>query len=98
MQAHIAVLGSVNIDLVFRTPRLPAVGETMHGHDFQQIRGGKGANQAVAAARLGAPVQFIGAVGDDGFGEDARNGLSADGIDLTYLSTAAGTATGVAGI
>jgi ribokinase len=98
MQNHITVVGSVNIDLVFRTPRLPAVGETMHGHDFQQIRGGKGANQAVAAARLGAPVKFVGAVGDDGFGEDARRGLSADGIDLSNLVTVANCATGVAGI
>ena len=98
MSPYIAIVGSVNVDLVFRAPRLPAVGETLLGHSFQQIRGGKGANQAVAAARLGAPVLFVGAVGDDAFGADARNGLNAEGINVEHLTVIAHTATGVAGI
>lgn len=98
MKPRITVVGSVNMDLVFRTPRMPAVGETLHGHEFRQIPGGKGANQAVAAARQGAAVSFIGAVGDDGFGEFSRNCLTTEGIDLSFLSTCEGLATGVAGI
>lgn len=98
MKPSITVVGSVNMDLVFRTPRMPAIGETLHGHEFRQIPGGKGANQAVAAARQGAAVRFIGAVGDDGFGEFSRNCLNSEGIDLQYLSTCKGLATGVAGI
>ncbi len=96
MKPHITVVGSVNMDLVFRTPRMPALGETLHGHDFHQIPGGKGANQAVAAARQGADVSFIGAVGDDGFGQFSRNCLSKDHISLTHLATIPGVATGVA--
>ncbi|MFZ4527441.1 MAG: ribokinase [Undibacterium curvum] len=98
MKPQICVVGSVNMDLVFRTPRMPAVGETLHGHEFRQIPGGKGANQAVAAARQGADVRFIGAVGDDGFGDFSQQSLSADGISLTHLSRIPGVATGVAGI
>ncbi|MFZ6688115.1 ribokinase [Undibacterium sp. SXout11W] len=98
MKPRITVVGSVNMDLVFRTPRMPALGETLHGHEFRQIPGGKGANQAVAAARQGAQVNFIGAVGDDGFGAFSKQCLSAEGIDITHLSTVAGVATGVAGI
>ncbi|MBC3934712.1 ribokinase [Undibacterium rugosum] len=98
MKPQICVVGSVNMDLVFRTPRMPAVGETLHGHEFRQIPGGKGANQAVAAARQGADVRFIGAVGDDGFGDFSQQSLSSDGITLTHLSRIPGVATGVAGI
>ena len=98
MRPRITVVGSVNMDLVFRTPRMPATGETLHGHDFHQIPGGKGANQAVAAARLGADVSFIGAVGDDGFGEFSRNCLAVEQINLAHLATVKGIATGVAGI
>lgn len=98
MKPHITVVGSVNMDLVFRTPRMPAIGETLHGHEFRQIPGGKGANQAVAAARQGADVRFIGAVGDDGFGAYSRHCLNQEGIELTHLSTAKDIATGVAGI
>ncbi|MBI3285721.1 MAG: ribokinase [Burkholderiales bacterium] len=96
MKPRITVVGSVNMDLVFRTPRMPAVGETLHGHEFRQIPGGKGANQAVAAARLGAAVSFVGAVGDDGFGTFSRACLTAEGIELSQLTTVAGVATGVA--
>ncbi len=98
MKPHITVVGSVNMDLVFRTPRMPGVGETLHGHDFHQIPGGKGANQAVAAARLGAEVTFVGAIGNDGFGDFSRACLTTEKIKLTHLSTISGTATGVAGI
>ncbi|MFZ6771151.1 ribokinase [Undibacterium sp. SXout7W] len=98
MKPRITVVGSVNMDLVFRTPRMPALGETLHGHEFRQIPGGKGANQAVAAARQGADVHFIGAVGDDGFGDFSRQTLAAEGIDLSQLTRASGVATGVAGI
>lgn len=98
MKPRITVVGSVNMDLVFRTPRIPALGETIQGHEFLQIPGGKGANQAVAAARQGADVTFIGAIGDDGFGVVSRNCLDKEGIKLTYLNTMQQVATGVAGI
>ena len=98
MKPRITVVGSVNMELVFRTPRMPALGETLHGHEFRQIPGGKGANQAVAAARQGAQVHFIGAVGDDGFGTFSQQCLSAEGINISHLTTVAGVATGVAGI
>lgn len=98
MKPRITVVGSVNMDLVFRTPRMPAVGETLHGHEFRQIPGGKGANQAVAAARQGAAVSFIGAVGADGFGVFSRACLAAEDMELSHLASVDGVATGVAGI
>ena len=67
----IVVVGSLNMDLVMRTPRVPVGGETLHGHEFSTLPGGKGANQAVACARLGAKVRMIGQVGNDGFGTHA---------------------------
>jgi len=94
----IAVLGSANLDLVVRQPRLPRPGETMFGSDFTTVPGGKGLNQAVAAARAGGDVAFIGAVGDDAFGAQVRARLVADGIDVTALRTLRGTATGTAHI
>ncbi|MEC5162094.1 ribokinase [Janthinobacterium sp. CG_23.3] len=97
-QPRITVVGSLNMDLVFRTPRMPAAGETIAGQQFCQIPGGKGANQAVAAARLGGAVTMIGRVGDDAFGAQLRAGLVGDGIDVTHLHTQAGAASGVAGI
>jgi ribokinase len=98
MKPRIAVVGSVNMDLVFRTPRMPVVGETLSGHEFRQIPGGKGANQAVAAARQGAEVAFIGRVGDDGFGQFSLRCLANDGIDVSNLAAVPDIATGVAGI
>jgi ribokinase len=98
MKPRITVVGSVNMDLVFRTPRIPALGETIQGREFLQIPGGKGANQAVAAARQGAEVTFIGAIGDDGFGVVSRNCLDKEGIKLMFLNTMQQVATGVAGI
>jgi len=93
---RIVVVGSVNIDLMLRCPQLPAAGETVLGGDLQQAPGGKGANQAVAAARLGAEVAFIGCIGDDAFGEQAAAALRAEGIDIRHLQRCAGLSTGVA--
>ncbi|ERJ36802.1 MULTISPECIES: ribokinase [Burkholderia] len=98
LSPRIAVVGSVNIDLVTRAPRLPVPGETLLGTDFQTVHGGKGANQAVAAARLGASVAMIGCVGDDAFGARLHDALAAERIDVTHLGRIGGTATGVATI
>lgn len=92
----IVVLGSVNADLVLRCERLPRPGETVHGQDFQTVPGGKGANQAVAAARLGGRVEFIGCIGDDAFGSAARVTLERAGVGTAHLRARAGVPTGVA--
>jgi ribokinase len=94
--ARVIVVGSVNIDLVVTGDRLPAHGETVTGGTFSEHHGGKGGNQAVAAARLGVPTAFIGAVGPDAFGQRARAALAADGVDLAELTTLDDAATGVA--
>jgi ribokinase len=96
MSGRVIVVGSVNVDLVVRSPRLPGPGETTTGGTFEQHHGGKGANQAVAAARLGADVRFIGAVGADSFGSAARASLAASGVDVAGLATLDGAATGIA--
>lgn len=98
MQAKVVVVGSLNMDLIVRTPRLPVGGETLAGHGFATAPGGKGANQAVAAARLGADVAMIGCVGDDAYGADLRAGLMAEGIDCSALMSAPGVPTGIATI
>ncbi|MEO6351294.1 MAG: ribokinase [Candidatus Limnocylindrales bacterium] len=90
------VVGSVNIDLVVRLAKLPAAGETVTGGNFAQHHGGKGANQAVAAARVGAHVLFVGAVGNDEFGRAAVEELRREGIDTSGVATMDGVATGVA--
>ena len=95
MSSRVIVVGSVNMDLVATADRLPAPGETVTGARFSRHHGGKGGNQAVAAARLGAETAFVGAVGDDAFGEEARAALAAEGIDLTAVRTVPGP-TGVA--
>lgn len=95
---RVVVVGSVNMDLVFRTPRMPAPGETITGDGFQQVPGGKGANQAVAAARQGASVRFVGSVGNDSFGLLALESLGREGIATTYMTTDLSAASGVAGI
>ena len=92
----VVVVGSLNMDLVMRTPRVPVGGETMHGHEFSTLPGGKGANQAVACARLGARVSMIGQVGNDGFGSTLRDGLAADGIDVGGVRQTTAVGTGVA--
>ncbi len=84
---RVVVVGSVNVDFVVVAPRLPVPGETVTGGDVARHQGGKGGNQAVAAARLGAPVAFVGAVGDDDLGASARVALQVEGIDVTYLAT-----------
>lgn len=93
---RIVVVGSVNADLMLRCPHLPGRGETVVGSDFVVTPGGKGANQAVAAARLGADVRFVGSVGDDAFGRSARAALEAEGVDTTHLATLGNVPTGVA--
>ena len=85
--APVHVVGSINTDLVAYVERLPAPGETLFGERFAQFAGGKGANQAVAAARAGAAVSFHGAVGDDAFGHAGRAGLRQDGIAVGGLLT-----------
>ncbi|MFI5226502.1 MAG: ribokinase [Candidatus Limnocylindrales bacterium] len=96
MSGRVFVVGSINVDLVVRGVRLPAPGETTTGGVFERHHGGKGANQAVAAARLGALTAFVGAVGGDRFGEEARAALVEAGVDTAGLITMPGEATGVA--
>lgn len=86
----ILVVGSVNMDLVARAERIPLAGETVHGSDFQTHPGGKGANQAVAVARLGYPVRIIGSVGSDAFGEELRTQLVRSGVDASAVRTTNG--------
>ena len=95
-QARLLVVGSANIDLVVQTPRCPKPGESLMGRSFDTVCGGKGANQAVAAARLGAATWFAGCVGADSFGEMQREALAGAGIDVTYLKTHADEPTGTA--
>lgn len=92
----IVVVGSLNMDLVLRVARVPEAGETLTGRQFSVVPGGKGANQAVACARLGAPVALVGRVGADSFGTELRQAMAADGIDIGHVSTDAQAATGVA--
>jgi ribokinase len=96
MQAKVVIVGSLNMDLVTRAPRLPRGGETLAGHSFVTVPGGKGANQAVAAARLGTDVAMVGCVGDDAYGEQLRAALLAEGIDCTAVTAIDGESTGVA--
>ena len=91
----VIVIGSVNVDLVAVGERMPRPGETVSMERFAEVQGGKGGNQASAAAALGARVHFVGAVGSDHWGSAAREDLSARGIDVSGLATVEGT-TGVA--
>jgi ribokinase len=95
---RITVVGSANIDLTFRACHLPRPGETVCGSDFYRGFGGKGANQAVAAARLGADVAFVGRVGTDEFGREIREQLVREGVDVTYLLADPDRPTGTAAI
>ncbi|MFV2100513.1 ribokinase [Micromonospora sp. LOL_024] len=94
-QTRIVVVGSANMDLVAIAPALPRPGETMLGADFVTVPGGKGANQAVAAARAGAASAFLGAIGSDSFGVTLRARIAAAGVDISQLRTTYG-ASGVA--
>jgi ribokinase len=92
----VLVVGSINVDITVHAERLPAPGETVAGGRLERTGGGKGANQAVAAARAGAAVVLVGAVGDDDFGAVALDELRAEGVDVTSVRRLAGAATGVA--
>ncbi|MDI6600648.1 MAG: ribokinase [Thermoanaerobacteraceae bacterium] len=91
----ILVIGSFMMDLVARTPRAPLEGETIIGHSFSQFTGGKGANQAVAAARLGADVTMLGKVGEDSFGDAQIWSLKAAGINTNYIMRDSSASSGV---
>lgn len=93
---RIVVVGSANTDLVVRLATLPRPGETVLGGAFSQVGGGKGANQAVAAARAGGEVTFVAKVGDDAYGQAAISSYEAEGIVTTHVTTAPGVASGVA--
>ncbi|MFP3712412.1 ribokinase [Puerhibacterium sp. TATVAM-FAB25] len=95
MRHDVVVVGSINVDLVVQVGRHPAPGETVLGRGSTTMPGGKGANQAVAAARLGAGVAMVGAVGTDAYADVALSGLREAGVDLAHVRTA-GTATGLA--
>ncbi len=97
-RAKITVIGSINMDLVTQSPRFPQAGETLLGTGFNQFMGGKGANQAVAAARLGAEVSLIGAVGDDSFGCELLAGLQREFVNTDAVKTICGQPTGIANI
>ena len=92
----VLVVGSINVDLVARVARLPAPGETVTGGIFATHQGGKGANQAVAAARAGGAVTMVGAVGNDEYGRSALAELAAEGVDVSRVSVLDDRSTGVA--
>ncbi len=94
--SHIVIVGSLNIDLVVRVPHMPEPGETVLGVGFQQIPGGKGANQAVGAARMGAKVTIIGRIGSDDFGRELTENLSREGIDISNVTVDENEPSGIA--
>lgn len=96
-QKPIVIVGSISMDMVACTPRIPAVGETVIGTSFSTTPGGKGANQAVAAARLGYPTQMVGGVGDDAYGQPLLHALSEAGVDIAGMEPSQG-ASGLAHI
>jgi len=96
MANKIIVVGSSNTDMVARVPRIPATGETVMGSDFMIFHGGKGANQAVAAARAGGAVTFIACVGDDQFAAESLENYKKDNIDTTFIKSQEGKHSGMA--
>lgn len=94
----VLVIGSINMDLVVHAARFPMPGETVSGKSFATFPGGKGANQAVAARRLGAQVAMIGCVGEDAFGSELCQGLQNEGIDTHYVRSVPKTPSGIASI
>lgn len=95
-RARIVIVGSINMDLVVQVPRLPKPGETLSGSAFRTLPGGKGANQAVAVARLGGRATMIGCVGDDVFGAHLRQGLRGEGVDIRHVTVIPKSSSGVA--
>ncbi len=93
---NILVVGSSNTDMILRVPRIPRPGETVLGSDFAMAGGGKGANQAIAAARAGGRVTFVARIGDDIFGERAMASFEADGLDTRFVVRSPGSSSGVA--
>ncbi len=90
----IVVVGSSNVDLIMKVARLPSLGETVTDGTFAQVFGGKGANQAVGAARAGGRVTFVNCIGDDAYADKMAAGFAADGIDCTYVYRERGIASG----
>ena len=95
---RICVVGSSNVDLTFRTTRMPLIGETLSAHQFHLAFGGKGANQAVSAARLGASDSLVARVGNDAFGHESLKHLRADGLDTAHVRVDPERPTGTAAI
>jgi len=93
---QIVVVGSSNMDLVVKSPRIPVPGETILGGDFLMVPGGKGANQAVAAAKLGARVFFVARLGNDLFGRKSLENFRLEGVDTTYVALTSEAPSGVA--
>jgi len=96
MMKKIIVVGSSNTDLIIKVPEIPRPGETLLGGEFMTFPGGKGANQAVAAARAGGDVVFIAAVGDDSYGEEAVKGYKLDNINTENIKFCKGVPSGIA--
>ena len=96
MNSKIVVVGSLNMDLVACAPRIPVAGETISGHTFLSLPGGKGANQAYAAARLGARVEMLGRVGDDDLGRQLQKNLATARCDVSGVLVTEGCTTGIA--
>ncbi len=94
-RARVVVVGSYAVGLMMRTPRIPTRGETVLGHGFQSMDGGKGSNQAIACARLGAHTTFVAAVGDDAYGDAALALLAREGVQTALVRRVAGTPTGI---
>ncbi|WP_042146605.1 ribokinase [Paucisalibacillus sp. EB02] len=97
-RSKITVIGSANIDLVTETNRYPKLGETLLGNKFHQFPGGKGANQAVAASRLGAEVTFIGCVGQDDYGKQVIDNLTNESVNVNHVIVNSSVETGIANI
>src|SRR3954447_15395359 len=93
---RVFVAGSINMDVVATAERHPKIGETVAGNAVHYFPGGKGANQAVASAKLGAPTTLIGRLGSDAFGQQLRTSLAAQGVDLTHVKDTAEAHSGTA--
>lgn len=97
-EPRITVVGSLNMDLVAKTKNLPKAGETVLGENFSTVPGGKGNNQAIACARLGADVTMIGSVGDDTYGQELIRNLNKENVDTNHILIQSGVSTGIASI